>query len=162
VYENTAYNYILGIPEFAFIPNKSPVKDQIFFGNIKQPGKHKSNDIDIELYSDSTVYSCAPSLTGASRTQGLPATGKYSVWGKVDAFDTPNPDFPPDSQPLCRPPILKWDYDESRGGILRLSDDAAYVLCSEKDGKRVLICISQVTDDPKLAEQIFKTFRWTE
>lgn len=40
--------------------------------------------------------------------------------------------------------------------------NSAYALCSEKNGKTVVICISQVTDDPDLAEQIFETFRWTE
>jgi len=39
---------------------------------------------------------------------------------------------------------------------------SAYALCSEKDGKRVVVCIQQMTDNPKLAEEIFSTFRWTE
>lgn len=37
-----------------------------------------------------------------------------------------------------------------------------YGFCSEKDGKTVVICISQMTDDPDLAKQIFETFRWTD
>ena len=36
----------------------------------------------------------------------------------------------------------------------------AYVLCSQKDGKQVLICVSEITDNPQLAEQIFSTFKW--
>ena len=40
--------------------------------------------------------------------------------------------------------------------------NSLYVLCSEKDNKTVLICISQVTDNPDLAKQIFETFRWTD
>lgn len=48
--------------------------------------------------------------------------------------------------PLCRP---------TGSGV-------AYSLCSEKDGKTVVICISQMTDNPQLAEDIFKTFRWTK
>jgi hypothetical protein len=50
-----------------------------------------------------------------------------------------------ESQPICRPGS---------------GNGSAYALCSEKDGKTVLICISQVTDNPDLAKQIFETFRW--
>jgi hypothetical protein len=39
---------------------------------------------------------------------------------------------------------------------------SAYALCSGKDGKTVVICISQVTDNPDLARRIFETFRWTD
>ncbi|MDD4319841.1 MAG: hypothetical protein PHW10_05990 [Candidatus Peribacteraceae bacterium] len=49
-------------------------------------------------------------------------------------------------EPYCRP------FD---GG-------AGYALCSEKDGKTVLICVTQVIDNPDLAKQIFETFRWTD
>jgi hypothetical protein len=36
------------------------------------------------------------------------------------------------------------------------------VMCAEKDGKAVVICINQEKKDLKTAEQIFSTFRWTE
>ncbi len=37
-----------------------------------------------------------------------------------------------------------------------------YAFCSQKDSKTVVICFSQMTDNPELAEEIFKTFRWRE
>ena len=72
-----------------------------------------------------------------------------SVWkGRVDFYDQfrggENPD--PGKEPLCRGP----------GG------GSAYALYSEKDGKAVLICISQIKNNPELAEQIFQTFRWNK
>ncbi|MDD4286870.1 MAG: hypothetical protein PHN33_00790 [Candidatus Peribacteraceae bacterium] len=134
----------------------------IAYTNYAAPKQsYDPQDLLIELYH-SNSSPCSPDITGASETKELPTPNGKTTWGKVDAFDRPNPDFPPGTQPLCRPPILKWDYDEAKGGVLRLSNDAAYVLCSEKDGKRVLICISQITDNPALAEQIFMTFRWTD
>jgi hypothetical protein len=39
---------------------------------------------------------------------------------------------------------------------------AVYALCSEKDGKTVVICISQMTDNREQAKEIFETFRWTQ
>lgn len=69
-------------------------------------------------------------------------------WGKVDFFEIYGMDYELNKEPLCHPKSGK--------------DGAAYALCSEKDGKTVLICVSQVTDNPELARQIFETFRWTE
>lgn len=160
-YRNTAYGYSTGIPAEAFMPNKSPSADQIFFGNIKLLTNNIGTEYDIYLYTGDNISSCSTSITGASTTTLLSETRGDTIWGKVDAYDYPNPDFPPDTQPRCRPPILKWDVDMVKG-VTRLSDDAAYVLCSEKDGKTVLICVSQVTDNPDLARKIFETFRWTE
>ncbi len=40
--------------------------------------------------------------------------------------------------------------------------NTAYALCSHKDGKTVVICISQMTQNEPLAKQIFDTFRWTK
>ncbi|MBI3816311.1 hypothetical protein HY285_02065 [Candidatus Peregrinibacteria bacterium] len=39
---------------------------------------------------------------------------------------------------------------------------SSYILCSEKGNVQVAVCISQVTDNPKLAEDIFSTFHWTK
>ncbi len=88
-------------------------------------------------------------------------TNGITIWGRVDAYDSYQPSFPEEETPFCRPPILEWDGDMETG-IERISNYAAYALCSEKDGKRVLICISQMTDNLQLAEGIFRTFRWTK
>ena len=37
-----------------------------------------------------------------------------------------------------------------------------YAFCSERAGKTIVICINQTTDNPTLAEEIFKTFKWTD
>lgn len=44
-----------------------------------------------------------------------------------------------------------WSYQDTR-----------YLFCSEHAGKSVVIVIAQKTDDPKLANDIFDSFRWTK
>ena len=79
----------------------------------------------------------------------LTETNGKAEWGKVDYWDRfYTGDFPNMQEPLCRYPV-----DEGAAG---------YALCSEKDGKTVIICISQMKDDPDLAKEIFETFRWVE
>ena len=90
---------------------------------------------------------CTPSLTGVSQSSSLPTANGTATAGRVDFWEMyPMGDFPDMLEPICRPPVT----------------GAAYALCSEKDGKTVVICVSQVTDDPDLARSIFETFRWTE
>ena len=150
--------YIIAVPLGYSYSEPAPSDKYYYFG---YPNTNSLGMSSVDLYPAETAI-CDSSFTGVSQTWSLSDTNGNTSWGKVDAFDTPNPDFPPGTQPRCRPPILKWNYDPSKGGVLRLSNDAAYALCSEKDGKTVLICISQMTDNPELAEEIFKTFKWRE
>ncbi len=134
---------------------------------------------------------CTPSLTGASQIQQLTDTGADTSWGRVDFWDIDNVFYHrgiadlPSISPVCHPPIPSEDNDrlsprcggkvprdeaEEEGACGQWRRDyelehglySAYALCSEKDGKTVVICLSQVIDDPKMAEEIFNTFRWTE
>ena len=112
-------------------------------------------DYSIFIHNSNNFTSCSPSITGATQMTPLSESAKKTIWGKVDNFGPYA--MPP---PLCEPPITAktkeeyWSNHESDGA-------GAYVLCSEKDNERVLICISQMTDDPKVAEKIFSTFRWS-
>ena len=45
---------------------------------------------------------------------------------------------------------------------MNLLAKGGYAFCSEHAGKQVTICISQQTDNPKLANEIFDSFKWTE
>lgn len=97
--------------------------------------------------------SCSPSLTGASQTEPLTAANGKAGWGKVDLFDDLNFEsgdgaYGPLRDVVCR--------NMPGSGLA-----AVYALCSEKDGKTVVICISQMTDNPEQAKEIFETFRWT-
>ena len=103
------------------------------------------SDYSIHLYS-SLPFPCSPELTGASKTTKLTTANGMAEWGRVNIFDSGGMDFPPDFKDLCRPPV----------------NGSAYVLCSEKEEKTVVICISQMKDDPVLAKQIFETFEWTK
>lgn len=70
------------------------------------------------------------------------------IWGR--------PDFP---TPAHRhdPNYLEVRKNLKCGGLT-----GAFALCAEKEGKAVVVCLSQKTDNPALAEQIFSTFRWTD
>jgi hypothetical protein len=102
-----------------------------------------------DLYSGSTATTCSPSISGASKTTSLLNAYGKAFWGKVNIWENMeaegwDPLYPIDSsQVVCKPiaPHL-------------------YTLCADKDNKMVVICISQQTDNPALAEQIFSTFRW--
>lgn len=105
-----------------------------------------ANYVRVDIYHSPSPHcqnlgASHPDIT-EDKTQGI-----RSVQGYVDYFDTMDtPVGNPD--PPCRPP----------GG----KDSAAYVFCSEKDGKQVVICISQQTANLALAQKIFSTFRWTD
>lgn len=104
-----------------------------------------SGDILVELYNLKNQI-CSSSLHGASETVSL-FSSENSNWGKVDFFEINGHDFE-GNPPICEP----------YGG----ETAEAYVLCSEKDGKTVVICINEMTNNPELAKEIFETFKWTE
>ncbi len=139
-----------------------------------------------DMSMNRSIESCSPSITGASKTSSLnEAEGE---WGKVDFWDDSEAvyklyiqaDDPsiPQTIPLCSPPfphdILDRQYVECTGdekincqNVQRQYEIdhglySAYAFCSQKNGKTVLICISQMTDNPGLAEEIFRTFRWVD
>lgn len=140
LYESEA-GYKIAVPLGYTYAELAPSGKYYYYG---YPDTNPRGMSSIEFYPESLP--CTPSLTGVSQSTSLPNTGEKTEWGKVDFFDIYGMDYDPESEPKCRPPV----------------DGAAYVLCSEKDGKTVLICISQATDNPALAEEIFKTFRWID
>ncbi len=93
---------------------------------------------------------CSTSLTGASALTLLSLSKGRAEWGRVDHFENEKMgEFETEEQkPICRPPT-----NEGAAG---------YALCSEHNGKTVVICINQMKDDPAMAKQIFETFRWTQ
>lgn len=106
-------------------------------------------DINIRIYNN--IANCPPMLIGIS----LPALEEqrgdgYRMWGDVDQKDDGS--YP---APNCR---VKSVYPEKNPQ----EHMTAHAFCSQKNGKTVLICISQITDNPGLAEEIFRTFRWVD
>ena len=93
-----------------------------------------------DMYVDITSNLTNCSSLGITK----PASRENVIYGKVD--------FPLDYsattlEPDCRPfkPYT-----------------SAYVLCSINNDKIVAVCLRQVTDNPIVADQIFKSFRWTD
>ncbi|MEQ1849141.1 MAG: hypothetical protein ABL890_00960 [Candidatus Peribacteraceae bacterium] len=125
-----------------------------------------SGDFAVHVYPPtSSPSSCSSFALGSSNLSERVVEGT-TVWtGKVDAYDVGILyDYIGHKEPPCVPPNASYSADEDGygDGMARGDDSDAYVLCSEKDGKRVVVCIQQMTDNPEQAEEIFSTFRWTE
>lgn len=149
------------------------------------------NDYSIEIFDNKTLLSptpCLPDLTGASQMRVIAQNPDILV-GTVDAWDRYHMDWPNQQEPLCKLPpwpkekpfecptqeeiaadpmgtesqILgldcqeRWRAYEKEHGLR-----AGYALCSQRGDKTVVICLQQMKDDPKQAEEIFSTFRWIE
>lgn len=130
-------------------------------------GYAQNNEFDlstIEVYP--SFSACSTFALGVSDLKES-ELDRMKVWtGLVDAYDVGILyDYAGGEEPPCVPPALKFakkapdDYGDS---MTRIDNSAAYALCSEKDGKRVVVCVQQMTDNPELAEEIFSTFQWTE
>jgi hypothetical protein len=105
----------------------------------------KPEDILIEFYK--MPISCLPSITGASNTLSLQNTGGRTVWGRVNAWDYMD--------------LEGWESPYDLSNVVCQKDFLhTHSLCSEKNGKTVVICINQISDNPKQAEEIFSTFKW--
>jgi hypothetical protein len=166
-YSNTLLNYSIDIPARIFIPNKDPNRDQVGFGNIRYTGIGKvssGSELNIILFGRNPV-ACTPFALGVSDLQEREVEGTKVWTGRVDAFDswgyaTYEVDY--EDPPPCMPPVESYRPLPGGDWAERIDGTQAYALCSEKDGKRVVVCVQQMTDNPKLAEEIFSTFRWTE
>lgn len=103
--------------------------------------KRGSGDLLIEIYPKEE--NCNGNLLGVWEPKSW-TNGIHAIWGKVDYFNGEIPDY--EEEPLCRP----------------ISGGAGYGFCAQKGDTSVVICVAQVTDNEKQAEEIFKTFKWTE
>lgn len=113
--------------------------------------KREAEDFSIYLYP-ALSSACEKSITGASEMSNLTNANGEASWGRVDQWDSRTGDEDndiDDNLVVCQ-----------NNGVVKYS--AVYALCSQKDNKTVMICINQVTDSSQLAEDIFKTFRWTK
>ncbi len=154
IYNNYTFQYGVEIP--SDFGDKKGNDEKMYFGYADTS---VTGDVLISFIADSSP--CSPSLTGVSQTTDLPGTGGKTVWGRFADAEMMAVNAYPDQ--LCHgpPPSEKC---ADRHEPFQFCDDGSrtYALCSEKAGKTVVICISQQTDNPALAKQIFETFRWTE
>jgi hypothetical protein len=159
-YQNTTYEYSISIPERAYIPGKDKTKDQIFFGILDSQLRDPSEKFMIFLYA----MRCEFGITNCNAShlpQGLnyfQISCKETIKNSTVIEDTENTytvtgEFPgyPCSTHACDTSIYGMEQYKGR-----------YLLCSEHDGKTVVVEINQVTPDPEMAEKIFSTFKWTE
>ncbi|MBP9773132.1 MAG: hypothetical protein KBD00_00700 [Candidatus Peribacteraceae bacterium] len=105
---------------------------------------------DMSIEEIEPYQPCSPTTLGVSTPKVIQNISAKILWGKVDFWERYSSgegylDYDGEP-PNCRPATGE--------------NGAAYALCSEKDGKTVLICISQVSDNPGIATQIFDSFKW--
>jgi len=174
-------NYATKIPGDLFYFENSPT-ESVFVSQYDNSQKEESY-LRIEVTEIERL--CSPTTIGVSphSLKSIRSNGATTIWGKVDFWDDPptSNDMERDL-PLCAPPapIQRPEYFPCTDPEDFFTSDAipcsvqmrqyevehgmysAYALCSEKDGKRVVVCIQQMTDNPKLAEEIFSTFRWAK
>lgn len=93
---------------------------------------------------------CSPSTIGSSHVKQLPDANEGAEWGLVDVWDK----FGEGDIPDWKHVVCKKDGTPP--------PTAVYALCTEKNGKTVMVCIDEITDNPTLAEQIFSSFRWMQ
>jgi hypothetical protein len=143
------FEYCYGVPKLL---NNALGEEDVIVYSTNAEVTPSENRYRIQPYHRQNVP-CFPSLTGASDTKPLVAGNGKSTWGRVnyrDGYGGEGWQYPYDPKNI----VCKIEGTPPPASV--------YALCSEKDGKTVVICISQMTDNPQLAEEIFKTFRWTE
>lgn len=138
-------DYELMIPGSLFRTDNSE-SEIMFDSNILY--KKVPSDYYIKLQEfRASLSPCSPILTGALEVVELPMERGTATWGKVNY----NVVYPlmdhaeGQPEPLC-PPETPFT--------------GSYAFCSEYEGKTVVVCIDQQTDNPAMAEEIFRTFRW--
>lgn len=127
-------------------------KSVAYSNYIGSKTKDDAQDVLIQVYSDLSD-TCSPSLMGTSQITNLVDVNPKATWGRVDAWDYSDGEG--------------WEPPYELGDVLcnyptGIESAAGYALCSEKNGKTVVVCISQITKNEELAKQIFETFRWTK
>ncbi len=148
-YDNDRYMYSVKVPSVVISHNTS-MDDYAGFGTFsildRKPGPQ---DFTIGIQGLSRSSPCSPSLTGASHTTPLQNANGESEWGKVDVFE------------LQR--LEGWQPEYDLSTVLCTSSlPVVYALCSTNGENTVVMCISEQTDNPALAKQIFETFQWTK
>lgn len=109
---------------------------------------------DMSIKGNQQNQKCTSSITGTSSPMEILNKNEQKImWGRMDAWDGYGQEG--------------WEYPANWEKIICNKDGSprpkeVYVLCAEKDEKTVVICINQMTDNPQLAEDIFKTFRWLD
>lgn len=121
----------------------------IAYANFEIP-KAKKEDNDFSIIISRQNILCDNQIMGTDDTHlNINSNGSAS-WGLVtawDQMDLPGFDWTTVENVVCKPEGTP-------------KPQAVYALCAEKNGKTVMVCINQMTDNPKQAKEIFETFRW--
>jgi hypothetical protein len=99
--------------------------------------------------------------TGSSEPYEIVETEEQRlVKGEVDfsfsIHDTPYVNGEPKS-PLCSPPLVGFSPNDY---MMSYNGSAAFVLCAEREGSFVSVCVQQRVRDPVLGKAILDSFEW--
>lgn len=113
--------------------------------------KRNSEDIAVYIYP-LQQEACSRDITGSSNLRELVGQDNI-VWGEVDIWKEIGFEGFDDYAALASVKCYRDDFSDH---------EFIYTMCSQKDERTVVICITQQKNNPQLAEEIFRTFKWTE
>jgi hypothetical protein len=153
IFENTQDGYVVSIPpelnNWTVTFDLATERSNPSFTSSKKQGM--KSEVDMNIYEFSNLEtpsnarkSCNYFGVAKPKIRSFPNYGIQR--GKVDeAYDG-------SIYPHC---FIRNIFGEQMSEY-----SASYALCSEKENKKVLVCILQINDDPDTANAIFDTFRW--
>ena len=144
-------DFSLNIPSefrYKYVRNDKSVA----FSNFEAP-KFKKNDTDtyIEVYPPITNKKCNALTIGITDFQER--NMESNLFGRTSAWDGRGEEG--------------WEFPQNWESIVCKKEGSpmpkeVYGFCAEKNGKTVVICLNLMKDNPQLAEEIFKSFRWVK
>jgi hypothetical protein len=144
-YSSNEGRYTLSVPKnYAF---ETDDEDGIYYG-YSEDSEYKH--MYVQTYDNLNNVQCSSAFIGIKENKAQ----NHNIWGKIDTMRySMHSNLP---SPICEP--IRQAYSEDNIWI----GSSDYAFCSENNGKIVLICISQMEDNPELAEEIFSTFEWLD
>jgi len=142
--------FVIDIPLVAKHQNRHTNGGITFTTNNSPEWEYSFDDYYLSVDHLSSLTCTLSSLGTSEPVVNMQKPGEILVWGEIDQKNDGTY-----SWPNC---LVKSIYPDKNPR----EHLTAYGLCAEKDGRKILICITQVTKDFDLAKQIFSTFRWTE
>jgi hypothetical protein len=110
------------------------------------------SELSLKIHHFNDVH-CDSKLIGIADKNSIQHTNEKMIWGKMDFYKGWNLEG---WEPPYDKNILVCDY------YLGKPQSILYGFCDEKNNKTVIMCLTQLKDNPSLAEDIFKSFRWTK
>jgi hypothetical protein len=136
-----------------FVPKEIPFLENTELGSFawtydQQSVERRKEDYSVAIFDNSNIK-CSKEVLGSYDAKEILAPSERMIEGRVDYYAIYSHDYPVNFiEPLCNPA-----YGHNAAG---------YAFCAEKNGKTVVICVAQTTDDEAKAKEIFDSFQWND